>query len=81
MEIIAGLPKPNKCCLEDQSGIRYSYGQKTQQASSSRPIVYPKDGNPNTDCGFGSAADIAQIGNFCGIRLPVADYKINCTVS
>ncbi|MBI5698081.1 MAG: hypothetical protein HZC29_06300, partial [Thaumarchaeota archaeon] len=82
LDVIGSLPKPNKCCLVDsRSGQNYSYSKQSYQNSINKPIAFPKTGDPNVDCGFGSLNATKQLSSFCGIQLPIRDYDISCTVS
>ncbi|MBI5046391.1 hypothetical protein HZC07_01525, partial [Candidatus Micrarchaeota archaeon] len=82
LDVIGSLPKPYRCCLADQrTGQNYSYAKQSYQNSINQPIAFPKTGDPNVDCGFGSLNTTKQLSSFCGIQLPIRDYDISCTVS
>jgi hypothetical protein len=78
-DVIGGLEKPNKCCLRDARGTNYTYVKKLIANVVNAPIVYPKSGDPNTDCGISSSTGILTGGQFCGVKLPVQDYDIKCS--
>ncbi len=96
LDVIGGIAKPNKCCLEvkttplpDEKGgenlptsIRYTYTKKSFPTPVNKPIVFPKGGEPNVDCGFGADAEsLSQITSFCDIQqVPLKDYDIECSV-
>ncbi|MDD5340258.1 MAG: hypothetical protein PHV13_03335, partial [Candidatus ainarchaeum sp.] len=83
-DIIAGLPKPDKCCIEvEGGGSMYSYAKQAYQSPINKPLVFAKTGDVGMDCGTGgtSSGDIEQVGNFCGYSLPLKQYDITCTVS
>jgi hypothetical protein len=82
-DIIAGLPRPEKCCITDpDSGARVSYTKQAYPNPINKPLVFPKVGDPNIDCGMGSGSDaLAKLGSFCGYSLPLKQYDITCTVS
>lgn len=81
-DIIAGLPWPSKCCIQDPaSGTMYSYSKQAYASPLSKPMVFPGIGDPNIDCGMGGDTNqLAQIGSFCGYNLPLKQYDIKCTV-
>jgi hypothetical protein len=85
MDVIAGLPKPLKCCLEVGSGnesVRYSFTKKSFATPLNKPIVFPKTGDKDVDCGFGAdTAVISTLSSFCNVNaVPIKDYDINCTI-
>ncbi|HSB47205.1 MAG TPA: hypothetical protein VLD37_04260 [Candidatus Bilamarchaeum sp.] len=86
MDVMAGLPKPQKCCLAVGNGtdeIRYSFTKKSFATPLNKPVVFPKTGNPDVDCGFGAeTATISTLSNFCNVQaVPIKDYDINCSIS
>jgi hypothetical protein len=82
LDIIAGIPKPQKCCLEDAAGGRYSYFKKTSNSQINKPIAFSKTGDPNADCGLGvDVNSIKEAQSFCNIQIPVKDYDVSCTLS
>lgn len=76
-DIIGGVKKPNKCCLQDRTGNNYTYIKHTVANIVNAPIVYSKKGDPNQDCGMTSGQTVGS-GAFCGAKLPVQDYDIEC---
>ncbi|MEW6035682.1 MAG: hypothetical protein AB1529_03655 [Candidatus Micrarchaeota archaeon] len=81
MDVIAGFDKPEKCCLAGANGKKYTYVKDTFVNSINKPVVFPRTGDPNVDCGLGDTGTISELGSFCGIQLPLRDYDINCTIS
>jgi hypothetical protein len=86
LDVVAGLPKPIKCCLESGSGnesVRYSFTKKSFATPLNKPIVFPKSGDDNVDCGFGADTNtISTLSNFCNVQtVPIKDYDINCSIS
>jgi len=84
MDVIAGIPKPYKCCLRDEaSGLNYTYMKSAYGSPQNKPLVFPKSGDPNTDCGVGtSISDMTALTGFCGVRqTQIKDYDINCTIT
>ncbi|MEW6723167.1 MAG: hypothetical protein AB1324_07925 [Candidatus Micrarchaeota archaeon] len=82
LDYIAGIPKPQKCCLENTDGSRYSYYKRSSGSQINKPIAFSKTGDPQADCGL--TADIAAIKeaqSFCAIEIPVKDYDVTCTLS
>lgn len=82
LDVVGGISKPQKCCLQDASGFNYSYTKTAYASQQNLPIAFPRSGDPNTDCGFGaSVQDINALTSFCGVRqTQVKDYDINCTI-
>jgi hypothetical protein len=84
LDVIAGIPKPNRCCLLDNtSGKRYSYYKETYKTSQNAPLVFPKSGQKDVDCGVTNVNEVAELGNFCDLAQtsPLSNYDINCSVS
>ncbi len=82
MDIIGGLPDGERCCLEDATGLQYSYYANTQERAINKPVVFPKTGDPNMDCGMGDANDVTKLTTFCSIEtVPIKEYKIECEIS
>ena len=81
LDIIAGISKPQKCCLAGEGDSRYTYIKKAVQSPINKPIAFSKLGDQQADCGFD--VDISAIGElqqFCGIDIPLKDYDVTCTV-
>ncbi|MFH1684848.1 MAG: hypothetical protein ABH983_00940, partial [Candidatus Micrarchaeota archaeon] len=82
MDVIGSLEKPIKCCLEDSSGRRYSYFKQSSSSAINKPVVFPRSGDPNVDCGMGDSAAIGELTSFCNLNeLPLKDYDLECEVS
>ncbi len=85
LDVIGGIPKPNKCCLlaNITNSTPYTYTEQSFATPLNKPLVFPKSGDPNVDCGFGSSIDtLNQLSNFCNVQqVPLKGYSINCTVS
>jgi|GEM_PF-1962207 len=80
MDVVGGLEAPDKCCLLDSQGNHYSFNKQTFATTRSIPIVYPKSGNTNIDCGSGAMSELGFTSSFCGIDVvPVKNYKVSCT--
>jgi hypothetical protein len=77
-DMIGGLKKPDKCCLRDSSGYNYTYVKHLVASAVNAPIIFPKNADPNADCGMASSSAISTSGQFCGVKLPVQDYDIEC---
>lgn len=76
MDVLAGLKKPNICCLETPEGIKYSYNKRIIQGGSTIPIVFPASGMEGASCGGGGTIP----SEFCGMEaVPVKNYDIDCT--
>ncbi|MBN1170410.1 hypothetical protein JXA56_05265 [Candidatus Micrarchaeota archaeon] len=79
MDVIGGMEAPYRCCLEDSLGIKYSYYKESLQGAINKPVVFPKLGDPNVDCGMGDSSDLSKLSNFCNINnVPITDYDIEC---
>jgi hypothetical protein len=80
-DVMAGLEKPNKCCIVAEQGedAYVSYGKMKVSHSINRPMVYSESGNQQMDCGVTSSAMSMEENAFCGYELPVKEYDINCT--
>ncbi|MBI5228291.1 hypothetical protein HY988_06890 [Candidatus Micrarchaeota archaeon] len=84
MEVLAGLSRPNKCCLEASAGgPRYTFIKESFEAPLSSPIAFSKTGDPNVDCGLGTNLnDVNKLSSFCGNnQVPIRNYDINCTIT
>lgn len=88
MDVIAGLGRPDKCCLEisgtnESETLRYSFVKDTMASPINKPVVFPRTGDQNVDCGFGAdAGDLGGVSEFCQIEsVPIKDYDINCSIS
>jgi len=77
-DVLGGLERPDKCCFRDSAGSNYTYVKKLVANAVNAPIVFPKNADPNADCGMASSSDISTSGQFCGVKLPVQDYDIEC---
>ena len=77
-DVIGGLKKPEKCCINDSYGNNYTYTKKLLSNVVSTPIIYPKGGNKSLDCGFSSSGMFSISGAFCGIKLPISNYDMEC---
>ena len=76
MDVLAGLKKPNICCLETPEGIKYSYNKRIIQGGSTTPIVFPATGMEGASCGGGGTIP----SGFCGMQaVPVRNYDVDCT--
>jgi len=76
IDVLAGMEKPDKCCIQDSSGANYSYSQRVLSQSRNAPIIFSKSGNPYQDCGIGSR-DIEDAA-VCGTAIPINDYVVRC---
>ncbi|MFH1520315.1 MAG: hypothetical protein ABID61_01590, partial [Candidatus Micrarchaeota archaeon] len=76
-DIIASMPQDHLCCLNDSAG-NYTFVKMDTSSSNNAPIVFPENGDPLQDCGLISPSLLA--GSFCGIQLPVKDYKRECSL-
>jgi len=79
-DVIGGLKKPDKCCINDSYGNNYTYTKKLLSNVVSTPIIYPKGGNKSLDCGFSSSGMFSISGAFCGIKLPISNYDMECAL-
>ena len=87
-DVVASLPTQPasatnyKCCvtetLPDNSTVNYTYVKQESSQQKNELDIFPKDGNPGTDCGH--APSNTQLPN-CGFTLPLTAAKITCTVS
>jgi hypothetical protein len=80
-DVIAGLEKPDKCCLRGADGTNYTYVKKMYYTSVTSPVVFSRIGDPNQDCGIGTGRSLTDLGGFCGVSLPVENFDITCTAS
>lgn len=77
MDVVGGLSKPEKCCLEAQDGTVYSYQKQVYSAASTIPAVFPASGGEGATCSAGTL-DISGEG-FCGLEIvPVRNYDVEC---
>lgn len=80
LDVIGGFDRPDRCCIEN-SGTNYSYYKTSFGTSINKPIVFPKSGDPNTDCGVGDPGKIGELTSFCGVQnVPLKEYDITCEV-
>jgi len=79
MDVIGGLEEPNKCCIVSDGGEAYSYSKQSISTTRNIPVVYPKSGNTNIDCGAIGYSGGVFTGAYCGIEVvPVRDYEVTC---
>ncbi|MFH1393438.1 MAG: hypothetical protein ABIH29_01000 [Candidatus Micrarchaeota archaeon] len=78
-EVMAGLERPDKCCVKNVDDVYFSYGKTSMPSPMNRPVVYSASGNPAQDCGVTSSASGIGETSFCGYDLPVQQYDINCS--
>ncbi len=77
MDVVGGLEKPNRCCLQGADGSFYSYTKRVFAGMRTVPVVFPKNGDEGASCGMGMS-DITS-GGFCGIEVvPMRNYDVNC---
>ncbi len=77
MDIIGGLEKPNRCCIE-VDGEHYSYVQQVFTGTGTVPIVFPKNGSEGATCSMGGL-DVGETTAFCGLEIvPVRNYEVSC---
>jgi hypothetical protein len=82
LDIIAGIPRTGKCCLDDPAGGRYTYTKTSSDSPVNKPIAFSKTGDPNIDCGLGADIDsLKEAMTFCDVEIPIKDYDVNCTLS
>ncbi|MEM2909323.1 MAG: hypothetical protein QW171_04140 [Candidatus Bilamarchaeaceae archaeon] len=78
MEVIGGLEPPNKCCIRGETGLKYSYGTTTIPITRAVPIVYPRSGRAEVDCGASNLFKLTE-GSFCGKSIMQREnYKVTC---
>jgi hypothetical protein len=77
-DVIGGIEVGQKCCLQSKTGVNYTYIKKIYRQPINVPIVFSKEGVPEADCGM-VPPDQLSFGMFCGVKVPVNDYDINCT--
>jgi hypothetical protein len=83
MDILAGFPRPTKCCLYDEmSDTKYSFTKRTFNTAVNKPIVFPKSGG-NVDCGIGADTQaLGEVSTFCSLQPPpMQDFDITCDIS
>jgi len=80
LDIIAGIPKPYKCCL-GVNETRYTYVKKSIRPPLNKPFIFAKFGNPGMDCGFEDLQAAEALGSFCNTQMPLRIYDVNCTVT
>jgi hypothetical protein len=87
LDVIGGIAKPNKCCLEapgtNGTYAPYTYEKQSFSTPQNQPLVFPRSGDPNVDCGFGSSIDaVNQLSNFCNVQtVPLKNFDISCNVT
>lgn len=82
LDILAGIEKPEKCCLQDSYGQRYSYVKRSSESGINKPLAFSKTGDEEADCGLSTSIDsIKEAQSFCSIQIPVKDYDVVCTLS
>jgi hypothetical protein len=82
LDVIGAIPKPDRCCLQDQSGVNYSFYKTSFGTSITKPVVYPRSGDENTDCGVGDTSNIGQLTGFCNREnIPLKEYDITCEIT
>ena len=90
MDVVAGLARPDKCCLEiagtsneTNDTIQYSFVKDTLASPINKPVVFPRTGDQNVDCGFGAdSTDFSGVSEFCNVEtVPLKDFDINCSIS
>ncbi len=80
-DIIAGLPSPNKCCLADSTGGKYSYVKKILSSSSSKPISFSSTGDTSAACSLSNDVSAIQgAQSFCNVKIPLRDYDVTCKI-
>jgi hypothetical protein len=82
-DVLGGIPRPDKCCLEDANGNLYTYTKKAYSSPLNVPLTFSSNGDPTVDCGLGSTDSntISQLSSFCNIKIPIKTYDINCSIS
>ncbi|VVB97953.1 Uncharacterised protein [uncultured archaeon] len=76
-DAIAVLPPGQKCCFAgNENESNHTYTAMTADSLSVTPVLYPRSGDPNVDCGLASGS-----GTFCGFDMPVRNYKLECAVT
>lgn len=79
IDVIAGIEKPDKCCVLDSATDRtYSFMKTTVASASERPVVFSESGDPYQDCGVSNPLDKISEGGFCGVEVPTENYDITC---
>ena len=82
LDIIGGIAKPDKCCLEDTAGTRYSYAKQAYSTAINKPIIFPRSGADDIDCGIGDIGDLSELASFCDIEnVPIREFDIQCEIS
>ncbi len=80
LDIIGGFAKPERCCIQT-AGQNYSYYKTSFGTSVNKPVVFPRSGDENTDCGVGDPSKIGQLTSFCNVdNVPLKEYDITCEV-
>lgn len=84
-DIIASVPKNARCCLhyfneESNESYNYTFSKTLGEGLSTTPVRYPRSGSETLDCGL-TKESTEESTSFCGVQLPVRDYKIECAVS
>ncbi|MBI2079599.1 hypothetical protein HYT84_02450 [Candidatus Micrarchaeota archaeon] len=76
-DVISSLPSPDRCCLKDKGGANYTYFKVDASGRKDYPIVFSYAGDKNAKCGL---PDLEEVQNYCGVELPVKNYKLECNV-
>lgn len=79
-DIIASIPKEKRCCLyysnnQTNESYYYTYSKNVNEGLLTIPVRYPRSGNEMLDCGLSKDSY-----EFCGVKLPIKNYKVECTV-
>jgi hypothetical protein len=80
--VIAGLPEPYRCCI-GEAEAKYSFTKKSYATPINKPVVFPRIGGEDVDCGMGGdeLEDLSGLGGFCGYNLPLKMYDIACRIT
>ncbi|MEW6036074.1 MAG: hypothetical protein AB1529_05655, partial [Candidatus Micrarchaeota archaeon] len=77
-DIIASIPPPHACCLQDETG-NYTYAKTSTTGKMSAPLMFSPSGDPREDCGV---ADLSSLEKpLCGVDLPIKNYKVECRIT
>jgi len=77
MDVMAGLPKGQKCCV-DSNNDNHSFVKMQIPQPNNNMLAFSHDQNAN--CDFGNVAGLGDLGLFCGIDLPIKEYDIKCAL-
>jgi hypothetical protein len=81
LDIIGAFEKPERCCIQNIAGQNYSYYKTAFGTSINKPVVFPRSGDPNTDCGVGDPSKVGQLTSFCNQdNIPLKEYDITCEI-